>query len=393
MIFFIRNRRLFCLFPDVPPTPLVKPDPNDKKRKKKKMFEKPKAFVYCRVSASKNSLPRESDKLLSLDNQALLCVEWCRENGFDPIRVIHEIGTARDVKVNAKDERSTRKRKRAAQVIQPQWEQMMTELEAGTYGTKIPTVVVYNATRFCRSVSRGLGQLERLQKCGASLHLVQEGLAPLKDDAQRFQLINLLNLAELESKRISERVESIIRLRREFGHRFGPPAYGQSVLDLPLDAEESTALDQINLLTATTELLTDNVPVKKTKRIFIVDAKERSVIDLIGAMRTTGTKVSTLNSLLLACTPTSEQKEFQELELCGGKKRNRFALAHPLSCGNIAAVLNEYGIPYRRGRAWTTAAVRMIAQRHAPHGSKIKATIKSVEPKPSDLDEFEIIDG
>lgn len=352
------------------------------------MYEKPKAFVYCRVSASKNSLPCHSDKLLSLDNQALLCVEWCRENGFDVARVINEIGTSSSNN-NKIDQGppalNTRKRKRTVQVIQPQWEQMMTELESGP----VKNVVVYNATRFCRSVTRGLGHLERLEKCKASLHLVQEGLCPLKDDAQRFQLINLLNLAELESKRISERVESIVRLRREFGHQFGPPAYGQSVLNLPLDAEESAALDQIHLLTATEPNQPQHqVSTKKTKRIFIVAGKEQKVIELIEAMRESGTRVSKLNSLLLACTSCHlAENEFQELELCGGKKKNRFALAHPLSCSNIASVLNEYGIPYRRGRAWTAMAVRSIIQRQGRYK-------RAVEPKPKPVaDEFEFITG
>ncbi len=255
------------------------------------------AIIYCRIS----SMAQKEGVSLAVQEQ--VCLDYCKKNGWQVIHIVREITSATD----------TKNQKLLLSIVE-------------SYGEdKIPRkLIVYNISRFSRNVSKGLELARKMRE--NNLHLVSSmEMIDVSTASGEFNLTNLLNAAEFESKLIGKRVKDALEKLKKEGHQLGRAPFGSKV-----------------------EKIED-------KRKFVVEEKEQGIIQFIVLCRTVGTTVDTLNESL--------QKICSEEEYAPIKLSRKKLLVEELSYDNISELLNSYRIQ-NRAKPWTKNAVSRIYKRY-----------------------------
>lgn len=190
-------------------------------------------------------------------------------------------------------------------------------------------MIVYNVSRFCRNIDRGLELLDYALKCNTRLFFVDEGIVWDKNHTHfRQKLRDRLYLAEEESKAIGKRVKAALAEKKRLGYfTGGTPKYGFKVVS---DFGGKRAVPKLD---------------------------EQDVIKFINLCRTVKTSVRTLNEWMRKISPSFDSP----IELCFNNKTVK-TIKEPLTYTDIAALLNSYGVD-RRGSKWTRSSVSEIARR------------------------------
>lgn len=191
-------------------------------------------------------------------------------------------------------------------------------------------IIIYDVSRFCRNINRGMELLDYALQCNTRLFFVSEGIIWDKEHLGfREKLRQRLHLAEEESRNLARRIKDAKEEKKRRGfHTGGLPKYGYKVL----------AVDK--------------------GKILVPEEYEQKVINFIKLCLTTGTSVKALNILMEDISPN-----FGGCPIVldfNGKEVN--AIQDPLSYAEIADLLNIYEIPKRGGR-WTASNVGKIAKK------------------------------
>lgn len=152
---------------------------------------------------------------VSLDAQIDNIRKWAVTNGITIIRTFQVIGSGRDMEKHS------------------QFKTMMRILKAKKYGC---CLVVNSVDRFGRCVISGNSHLHQLLRVGVHFCSVSENLyvrKPRSVEAHRFT--QLIQAADIESTRISERVNGANAYLKRLGWRFGRCPYGYHVEFVDVD--------------------------------------------------------------------------------------------------------------------------------------------------------------
>ena len=270
---------------------------SDEKEEETKAKDPTQAIIYCRVSSAAQK------EGVSLDVQEQVCIEYCQRQGWKVSLIIKETASATD----------TKKQKQLLKAIQDHKAEKVT--------TKL---IVYNISRFSRNVSKGLDLARQMRD--QNLHLVSSmEMIDVSSAFGEYNLTNLLNSAEFESKLIGKRVKDALDKKKSDGHQIGKPPYGSRV----------EKIDE--------------------KRKFVPDIAEQKVIEFIKLCRTPGTFLKNLNSSIQGIC---DEQYFTPIVLNTRTKK----LVEALSFDNIAELLTEYKILHRQS-CWSSAAISRIFHR------------------------------
>jgi len=139
------------------------------------------AVIYCRV--------RTLDQYYSsCDYQADSCIEFCRQNNYNIIKIIKEISPGKNLS------------------SQPQLKELLKN-------KKNITVIVSCVDRFSRNVTHCINMFEIMKKNNINLISVTDNIDLRTDYGQHAFKIRVSN-AQLESALISERVTRSIKLKK-----------------------------------------------------------------------------------------------------------------------------------------------------------------------------------
>lgn len=157
-----------------------------------------RAYIYCRTSK------RNSDKEISLYDQERYCLEFAKKHN------INIIGVYRDNGVSARDMNNQRA-----------LEYITNRIRGGE------CILVYDVSRFSRSIMQALAKLEFLRKTvHAVVHSCHDGLTWNNIATNRENFRQNLSSAQLFSDVVSEKVKSSIEFRRQRGDHVGHVPYG-----------------------------------------------------------------------------------------------------------------------------------------------------------------------
>ncbi len=190
-------------------------------------------------------------------------------------------------------------------------------------------IIIYDVSRFSRSVENGLELLEYAIKCNTRLFFVNEGIVWDKNHLDlRNQIRAKLFLAQEESRAIGRRVKDALAEKKRRGFFTGGiPKYGYKVIDAD------------------------------GGRRAVPDKYEQAVIKFIDLCRTVGTSSRRLNEWLRQLSPNFDAPI--ELRYDDTKVNT---LRDIMSYREIADLLNEYEVPKRKS-VWTTSSISSIGKR------------------------------
>lgn len=189
-------------------------------------------------------------------------------------------------------------------------------------------IIIYNVSRFCRNVDRGLELLAYAIKCNTRLFFVEEGIVWDKNHTNfRNQLRDRLYVAQEESVAIGRRVKDALAEKKRRGYfTGGKPKYGFKVID------------------------------SDGGRKAVPENYEQSVINFINMCRKVGTSVNTLNECMRNITDNFDSP----IELFhNGDSIN--VIKDPLNYVTIANLLNSYGVR-KRDQKWSPDSVNKIGK-------------------------------
>lgn len=156
-----------------------------------------KAIIYVRVSSK---IQKDG---ISLSVQEAFCREFCQCKNWKVIRTIREVVSAKDPCRQTELQRVSEKK------------------------FSNPTMlVVYNISRFSRNVSKGL-DLVRKMRDNRLILVSSTEVVDLSSASGEYNLINLLNAAELESKLISMRVSDALAHKKVPVFFYHPSPYSK----------------------------------------------------------------------------------------------------------------------------------------------------------------------
>jgi len=148
-----------------------------------------RAHVYCRVSQANRT--GYTGFCSNINIQIDECVEYCKQRGIEDI-VVYE------------QERSSRKGSNI-----PTLRTIMTGMDSGDL------MVIHTADRLSRYTLEGLSFLDDLYTKGCSIISISENITYDTDKMyDRFTFRNIMNHAELESDRLSQRVSRTVRVNK-----------------------------------------------------------------------------------------------------------------------------------------------------------------------------------
>lgn len=194
-------------------------------------------------------------------------------------------------------------------------------------------IIIYDASRFCRSVTRGRELLDIALRNKTRLFFVHEGIV-WDDGTNRYnenKLINSLRAAQKESEDIGRRVHDAYVEKRRRGFFTGRVA--------PFGYDIQTVQDG-----------------NKLGKKLIPNEKESKVVDFITSCRTVGTSSKTLNKKMFAISGYPDPISL------GFKDSKVKAIVEPLSYSEIADLLNVYEVT-NRGEEWTSVSVGKVGKR------------------------------
>jgi DNA invertase Pin-like site-specific DNA recombinase len=208
-------------------------------------------------------------------------------------------------------------------------------------------IIIYDASRFCRNVERGIELLNYALKNKTRLFFCHEGVvwdSSSNYNSRKF-LVNRITLAQEESAAIGRRVKAALQEKKRRGFFIGRVApFGYSI---------------------------ENV--EGGKRLVANDS-ERKVIEFINAARIEGTSIRKLDKLLYNICGYKVPLILEDNKTGEVSKK----LGAPLSHENIANILNDYDNSYR-GKPWNAISIGAVLK---------KQNAEKVEEVAGQLQEF-----
>ncbi|HMP28613.1 MAG TPA: recombinase family protein [Saprospiraceae bacterium] len=191
-------------------------------------------------------------------------------------------------------------------------------------------IIIYDVSRFCRNIDRGMELLDYALRCNTRLFFVSEGIVWDKEHTEnRGKIRDRLYLAQEESINIGRRVRDAKAEKKRRGfHTGGLPKYGYKVVET------------------------------FGGKILEPEEYEQNVIKFIHLCLKTGTPVNTLNILMENISPNFEGCPI--ILEANGNVTNY--IQEPLSYTEIADLLNIYNVPKRLGR-WSASSIASISKR------------------------------
>lgn len=246
------------------------------------------AVVYCRVSSVE-----QGDRMkghVSLDVQRKTCVEFAEKNGFEVVEVIEEVCSAKD----------------------------MNKMSLGKAldGRENITLIFFNVSRFSRNTQQALSLLDELAKRNIRLISVGEQL-DLSTPWGKHQFRSLLSEAEYEREQLGLRVKNALAYKKAQGSFLGKVPYGYKAIKVD--------------------------GIRKLQK----DEYEQNVIKFMRAAGKGDITAHTLSSLMNKISDDNTPIAFFR-----GEEPIPRLSAYALTAGEIADLLNDYGVT-KRGKPWT----------------------------------------
>lgn len=180
-------------------------------------------------------------------------------------------------------------------------------------------LMVHNISRFSRNLQQATNLLTTMKTKNIDLISVSEACDTSTINGIH-QINTLISQAELESNMTSLRIIRSINFRKQLGHHIGNAKFGYKI-------------ERVNGI-----------------RKLCANDDEQCVLNFIIACRTPKTSSKFLNILL---NRISVHKEPLELDDCD-------YIVNVLAFENIADILNEYEVPYKNGKQWTSNNVGYV---------------------------------
>lgn len=157
------------------------------------------AIIYCRISTGD-----KTGMNYSLNNQLVICRDYCTQNNLNIVRTVNEIVTGRNME---------------------NYDTLTKIINESQSGTKI---IVSSVSRFSRNLLKALEVLNEMTKRGISIYCVKENLE-YSSPLHKFMFHMMLTLSEFESDQISDRIQTSVNLRKQKGDSLGQPKYGYEI--------------------------------------------------------------------------------------------------------------------------------------------------------------------
>jgi|CXWL01.1.fsa_nt_gi DNA invertase Pin-like site-specific DNA recombinase len=184
-----------------------------------------KAIGYTRCSTNE-----QADSGLGLDAQSVRIKAYCTMRGIDLADIITDAGVSGGKPLAMRDGGL----------------RLLTDLK----DKRADAVVMLKLDRMFRNAGDCLMTVERWEKTGVALHVVDMGgnAIDTTSAAGRFMLVVLAGAAEMERNLTRERTRSAMAVKRANGQRIGSVPYGFDLADdgaslVPKDAEQAVIAD------------------------------------------------------------------------------------------------------------------------------------------------------
>lgn len=250
--------------------------------------------IYTRVSTD-----HQGKFGVSLAEQEKACRDYAKSNGWNVQTVISEVASAKE---------------------------MSNQKLLNQFVRSKPTdtvLLVYDVSRFSRNVVQGLNLARKLLDHNVQLRTVKDEF-DMTAPSGEYNFTNLLNHAEYEYKRITEKVKATKAFQKTRGYQYGTPRYGKAVTK-----------DKNNI------------------RKFTDNNQEQNVIRFVQLLKTRGTNIKDINYALRRIIPDADA-------ICLENDAETITEHGGLSWGNVLQLLHDYDIKNRQGEDWTLSAVMRL---------------------------------
>jgi len=259
-------------------------------------------YNYSRVSTAK-----QGNFGLSLAEQKDRCARYVQEKGWVITEVVEEVGSAYSKNLKKLD----------------------ALVERAIPGSMI---IVASYDRFSRNVIRGATAVQQLAKHKIRVFSIQEQQNTLTP-VGRYTFNITVAAGEFNSSLTGAKVAATFAKQKREGIEHGNAKFGQKVV------KEVDAVGRL------------------TKRKRVVDEREGAVLELMAGLRN-GISAKKATMLMNKVVARDERAPVEFLDA----EDNVVPRIEPgaLNCSDIAALLEEYNVPYRKGKSWTGETVRRI---------------------------------
>ena len=158
------------------------------------------SIIYCRSS----TLKQNQYNHMSIETQLFHCKNYCEENKLNITCFESEVCRA----VSISNQRKLLKIINTNRNI---------------------NIIIYDASRFSRSVYDGINLLRKCKNKNIIIHCVKD-LVKSNDRFGYLKIVDGIKNAEIESATASERVRNAIKFRRSLGHKIGRCPFGYKVI-------------------------------------------------------------------------------------------------------------------------------------------------------------------
>ena len=205
-------------------------------------------------------------------------------------------------------------------------------------------IIVCDVTRFSRNINKGLQLIHMLTEKNKIIHFIQENINIDKYDMSSKITDNYINLykslekAAYESEVIGMRISNIKKYKKEMGE------YSGGIIPFGLDLYTKTYIDEEG----------QSRIVKKFKW----DEEAKNIIIFIEKCRTppfTSDEISSLMRKISIYDDPIDLVYIYEYDEVISNKSNE-----PLDYKDIASLLNEYGVMYKKNKKFTASIIQRI---------------------------------
>jgi DNA invertase Pin-like site-specific DNA recombinase len=258
-------------------------------------------IIYCRVS----SFNQASGTSVSLEAQETLSKKLAKSKGYRIKKVCKEVGSA--------------------------YKSSMKSLKEILVSNKNIHILLYDVSRFCRSVTNGLEMLDSALSKNNTLVFVHEKLIinAKNKESMLANFTSLLEQSEKESDKISSRIKTAQQyLRAQGKYSGGKVPYGYSV-------NKSTNPSKNNIL--------------------VEESSEQKILAFINLCKKSMISAIKLNDLMKKISP---QIPYIKIN-CYDKDQETIldTINTSLTNGEIAGLLNDYSVK-KRGCCWSASSVK-----------------------------------
>ena len=283
--------------------------------------EERKIYAYARVSSTEQSGPNH----VSLEAQIARINQYIAGNNYHTVTdTVTEVGSARHPE----------KLKKLMEII--------NKAPPNSY------IWVHRFDRFSRNVEFAASTLDALLERNVRVMSVMEPNYYFNDDeAEKDKLIDIFSHAQYESDHRSRVVKETFQAIKSSGGIIGVPPFGTQLKNPKKRTREEVELSR--------EQGTYTLP----DRSIICDYKEQQVLEILRGLRFGTLSINQINELLKKVVPAESYEPIIIDDNKSGKPLERTE-AGAISFQNLAELMNEYSVPYRRGLSWSSTIIKRL---------------------------------